>query len=217
VQIHPLGQENWSAIPGAANMDGDPAEEIVVVLGDTRLVIVDSETGEIQFDSQPYGWTDISVPGWTRNHNNDRYNYGYNVFCDEDGDGVYCAMFLVSVASVYVDDLAIVCLDRVSTAVPTAPSGTPLGLNLRTSYPNPSGARTRIDFSLPEPGHASLRVFDPEGRMVRMLVDGDLQAGDHMAVWNGEDDEGRPLASGTYYYELEADGRRTARTSVMLR
>ena len=53
----------------------------------------------------------------------------------------------------------------------------------------------------------TLRVFDMAGRLVRNLVTAEPHTpGRHEVVWNGRDDSGRQVASGTYFYRLEAGG-----------
>jgi flagellar hook assembly protein FlgD len=48
-------------------------------------------------------------------------------------------------------------------------------------------------------------VFDVAGRLVRVLVDGEAaEQGRHESIWNGRDDAGRRVVSGTCFYRLEA-------------
>ena len=53
----------------------------------------------------------------------------------------------------------------------------------------------------------SLRVYDVSGRLVDVLVDGEIaQPGRNEVVWRGRDELGRQLPAGTYFYRLEAGG-----------
>ena len=73
------------------------------------------------------------------------------------------------------------------------------------AVPNPFNPQTTIAFDLPRQTAVSLRVFDVSGRLVRVLLDGEIVTeGRHETVWNGCDDSGRRVASGTYFYRLEA-------------
>ena len=83
------------------------------------------------------------------------------------------------------------------------------GLVLEQNAPNPFGsaAGTEIRFSLSQAGDVALRVYDVLGRRVATLVDGDLPAGPHSVTWGGRNEAGQPVASGTYLYQLEAEGR----------
>ncbi|MCC6652306.1 MAG: carbohydrate-binding protein [Candidatus Eisenbacteria bacterium] len=83
---------------------------------------------------------------------------------------------------------------------------TPRAFGLSRSYPNPSNARTSIEYVLPAEGPVRLAVYDACGRQVRVLADRRMQAGTHMAAWDGRDDGGKRLASGVYFVRFEAAG-----------
>jgi hypothetical protein len=75
-----------------------------------------------------------------------------------------------------------------------------------SSYPNPFNAQTSIQFALPAAVRVNLSVFDVTGRRVRTLISGrELGARTHRVMWNGVDDRGTPLSSGTYFYRLRSD------------
>jgi hypothetical protein len=71
------------------------------------------------------------------------------------------------------------------------------------AHPNPFNPVTTIDFSLAADGRATIRVFDAAGRVVRTLVDGDIEPGEHEAVWDGTTDTGQRAASGVYFVKME--------------
>ncbi len=85
---------------------------------------------------------------------------------------------------------------------------------LAQNYPNPfsNGAKfrlagtpsTTISFAIPEASEVTLRIFNTQGQLVRTLVSGRLAGGRHQKIWNGTDDSGRQVASGIYYYQLQA-------------
>ncbi len=78
----------------------------------------------------------------------------------------------------------------------------PATFALHPCYPNPFNPATNIMFDLPRPGHVVARIYDVTGRVVRTLVDEDLPASVHVRRWDGTDDSGRRMASGTYYLRL---------------
>jgi hypothetical protein len=79
---------------------------------------------------------------------------------------------------------------------------------LGQNFPNPFNARTRIVFELPELQRVRLLIFDLRGRLVRTLVDAELDAGVHATDFDGRDDGGISVASGVYVYRLEtAEGK----------
>jgi len=88
---------------------------------------------------------------------------------------------------------------------------------LEQNYPNPFNPATVINFQIPRAGHVSLNVYDVSGRLVRRLVNGHRDAGPHAVEWNGKDDAGLTVASGIYFYKLNADNFVKTRRMVLLR
>ena len=89
--------------------------------------------------------------------------------------------------------------------------------SLLQNHPNPFNPSTTISFSLRERGAVSLAVYDVAGRLVRVLIDGVKEAGSHDVAWNGKDSAGRGVASGVYFYRLEAGEFIETRKMVLLR
>ncbi len=81
-------------------------------------------------------------------------------------------------------------------------------------YPNPFNPVTTISLALPEAGPVQVRVYDLQGRLVRTLVDGSRPAGEFDVQWFGRDDQGRSVASGTYFCRLR--GARVSDTRKLL-
>lgn len=82
---------------------------------------------------------------------------------------------------------------------------------LGRATPNPAHPGTRIPFRLEQEADVSLAVWDLNGRLVRQLVRGVRAAGSHAVDWDGRDDGGRDLPTGTYFYRLDVDGRPAGR------
>lgn len=85
------------------------------------------------------------------------------------------------------------------------------------SSPNPFNPRTRFSFDLPVDARVQLVIYDLQGRVVKVLADGQRSAGVHEFVWNGEDGAGARVASGTYFARLDTDRGRIVRKVVMLK
>ena len=83
-------------------------------------------------------------------------------------------------------------------------------------FPNPFNPRTRIRFEVPSPGRVQLAVYDLSGRVTRLLVDDYRTAGSYSANWNGRDDVGRKVASGTYLCRLTAAGESVVSKMVLV-
>ena len=91
----------------------------------------------------------------------------------------------------------------------------PAALALGQNYPNPFNPKTHIQFTIPNDGILSLRVFNSAGQRVRELIDGYRTAGLYRAEWDGRSDEGTAVASGTYLYRLELPAHGLTETRVM--
>jgi flagellar hook assembly protein FlgD len=83
--------------------------------------------------------------------------------------------------------------------------------------PNPFNPVTEIRFVLPKAMTVQLDVFAVDGRRVRRLVSGDRVAGPHTVRWDGRDEAGSSLASGTYRIRLRADGQVRSRAVTLLK
>ena len=81
----------------------------------------------------------------------------------------------------------------------------PMAFHLEQAYPNPFNPRTTIAFSLPHQEYVQISIFDLTGRQVRTLATRTFPAGDHSLEWNGRDDAGRTLASGSYLIRLKSE------------
>jgi hypothetical protein len=84
--------------------------------------------------------------------------------------------------------------------------------------PNPGqrGDEIRVTFGVGERSVVALRVYDPAGRLVRTLHQGELEPGAYAAAWNGHDQAGRAVPSGVYFYELRAGALRASRSVTWL-
>lgn len=108
------------------------------------------------------------------------------------------------------------------TSIPSGVSGKPdpkaYTLKLGPVVPNPiSNGNVSFRFSLPAAGNVSLEVFNVLGQKVATLVDGRVEAGEHVHNWNGSDASGRKLSSGVYIYQLKAMGRTLTRRMTVIR
>ncbi len=90
--------------------------------------------------------------------------------------------------------------------------------DLHQNEPNPFSGETAIRFSLESRLPVSLELFDPRGRLVRRLGNGNpRERGEHQIVWDGRDEQGRPLPSGVYFYKLKAGGKERSRKAILIR
>jgi len=82
---------------------------------------------------------------------------------------------------------------------------TPLTFGLSQNYPNPFNPTTRINYSLASSEEVSLEVFNINGQRVRSLLKSKkMVPGRHFVEWDGKNNSGASVASGTYFYRIEA-------------
>ena len=89
----------------------------------------------------------------------------------------------------------------------------PAALSLYQNFPNPFNPTTTIRYDLPTDCHVTLEVFDVLGRKITTLIDERQEAGVRTVAWHVDNG----IASGIYFYRLEADGSTVTRKMVILR
>jgi hypothetical protein len=91
--------------------------------------------------------------------------------------------------------------------------------SLSQNFPNPFNPTTTIRFKIRQSGRVKLEIYDVSGRLVEVLVDRDLaaKADVYEVSWQGKDRLGNDVASGVYFYRLEAPGFVKTRKLVLLK
>jgi hypothetical protein len=88
---------------------------------------------------------------------------------------------------------------------------------LHPNVPNPFNPFTTIAFDLAVPGRVTVKIYGIDGRLVTTLVDESYAPGRYSEVWNGRDDSGRTVASGTYVARMVAPDRTETRRMMLLK
>ena len=100
----------------------------------------------------------------------------------------------------------------------TAVGDLPVSPNLLyPAVPNPFNPNTDISFEMANAGHASLRVYNEAGHLIRTLVNGQYPTGRHTVTWNGCDSQGRAMPSGIYLVRLETESGIQSRKMTLVR
>jgi len=121
--------------------------------------------------------------------------------------------------SVDARDDANQALSLQGSVVQTAP-GSPALVSrsvLRSNVPNPFNPLTKVRFALSQAGRVDVKIYDVSGRLVRTLVSEVRTAGEHEVVWNGTDDNGRSVSSGTYLLRMQAPDRSESRRMTLIK
>jgi len=85
------------------------------------------------------------------------------------------------------------------------PSAIPIATVVSGNYPNPFNPTTTIKYSIKNPSHVLMGVYNSRGALVKMLVDAQKTPGFYQIIWNGEDDSENEVSSGVYFIVLKAD------------
>jgi flagellar hook assembly protein FlgD len=76
---------------------------------------------------------------------------------------------------------------------------------------------TEIHYQLPSEALVKIHVFNVAGQMVRTLVNGKENAGYKSVAWDGRSESGARVASGVYFYRLEAGSFAATKKMVVIR
>jgi hypothetical protein len=104
--------------------------------------------------------------------------------------------------------------------VTDTPAPLPRHVFLEQNYPNPFNPSTAMRFDVPAAQHLArvqLAIYDVHGRLVRVLVDRNVPAGQHRAEWNGTDAGGGRVASGVYIGRLRVGEEQQVRKLSLVR
>jgi hypothetical protein len=93
----------------------------------------------------------------------------------------------------------------------------PPAFELAQNYPNPFNQATQITYSLNQPGFAELEIRNLQGAKIRTLVAENQPAGTYHITWDGQDQAGQLVASGTYFYLFRRGSMQVVRRLILLR
>lgn len=93
----------------------------------------------------------------------------------------------------------------------------PLRFALGPAVPNPAKGSIAFSYDLPVETGVSLKVYNLSGQLVRTLASGSEQAGYKHATWDGRGEDGLRVASGVYFYRLEAGAFAATKKLVVIR
>jgi len=84
-------------------------------------------------------------------------------------------------------------------------------------YPNPSNNQTTIQVESLQLAEISIAIYDIKGKLLFRKSLGLLQPGQHEFIWNGNDSEGYPVSSGTYFVKVNSPNQSQTLPIVMLK
>jgi len=96
----------------------------------------------------------------------------------------------------------------------------PHGYHLQQNFPNPFNPSTTIRFEIAEEkagAFVDLSIYDLRGKLVRTLISRVPGEGRHAIAWDGKNDSGSPLPSGSYLYRLKVGDDQAVRKMIITR
>lgn len=93
----------------------------------------------------------------------------------------------------------------------------PKEFGLLQNYPNPFNPSTQIRYNLTKADNVVLTVYDVLGKEIRTLVNQKLNPGEQVAVWDGLDNGGKAVASGTYFVKLKTSSGVDSKKMTLLK
>lgn len=94
----------------------------------------------------------------------------------------------------------------------------PSDYKLSANYPNPFNPSTTFSFTLPADRTVSVKIYDVMGRLVNTLIANEhIARGTYEVTWDGTNDAGTSVASGTYFYTLEYGNFRQSRKMLLIK
>ena len=110
-----------------------------------------------------------------------------------------------SVSGLALTGITVSVDDNKTNSIPTV-------YDLFQNYPNPFNPSTLIKYNIPKAGHVTLKIYGILGNEIRTLVNGEKPAGSYNVEFNGSN-----LASGIYFYRLEAEDFVSVKKMILLK
>lgn len=141
-------------------------------------------------------------------------SYNYSNAANNSNDENALIVYSPRVANLYLQEwykrykvsggTAVIGIEQVSAEIPAK-------FELKQNYPNPFNPTTNIEYNVPKQSEITLKVFDVTGKEVQVLVNENQLAGTYRVNMKALN-----MASGVYFYTLDADGLRIDSKKMIL-
>ena len=91
----------------------------------------------------------------------------------------------------------------------------PNHVSISQNFPNPFNPATQFSYTLNESGTIFLGIYDITGKLIYTVYDGFQRAGNHNVLWDGLDQNKRPVSSGVYFYRLLTQSNTISKKMVL--
>jgi len=176
------GGETWSAstIPDSGEWVNGLA-----AIPNTNIIVGMDDKGVFATTNLGATWTQITAPEFSG-------DYMINgVFLNKD----FGYVFTQNSRVLRFKNQATSIRDQYANKVPAE-------FHLFQNYPNPFNPTTQISFLMPRSAEVKVVIYDMLGRKIRTVFEGQKGVGLHTVTWDGKNEFGIDVASGTYIYNL---------------
>jgi hypothetical protein len=110
----------------------------------------------------------------------------------------------VSVAKLILVDINKKKIGNLAIEIIYGETPLPLDYILFQNYPNPFNPSTAVQFQVPKTSDVTITVYDMLGQEVKTLFAGEVMRGNYTVDWDGFNNSGAKVVSGTYIYRMTA-------------
>ncbi|MBN2461837.1 MAG: T9SS type A sorting domain-containing protein [Candidatus Cloacimonetes bacterium] len=89
--------------------------------------------------------------------------------------------------------------------------------HLYQNYPNPFNPYTTISYLLAEVSSNTIKIYNIKGQIIKTFVNDVKSAGEHSVIWDGTDDNNKPVSSGIYFYKLKINDYEKTKKMILLK
>ena len=118
---------------------------------------------------------------------------------------------------ILADEQANAVPTEVKSAHITIEKALPTEYALVQNFPNPFNPETVIEYQLPEDSYVTITIYNVLGQEIRRLVDERMPGGFYTVVWDGTNGLGEYVASGIYFFRMQAGDFISVRKMMMLK
>ncbi len=159
---------------------------------------------------------DVTTGNTLFNKDDASFYYTNSVVWDADNDG----MLELSFAKYDYPSMENYIYEVYSTGVSASLNSEPihrLSFKLEQNYPNPFNPATTIQFNLNKAANVKIDIFNVEGKLINQIVNDYRKTGSHKVLWNGTNNKGDRVASGTYFYRITNDNNVQTKKMLLIK
>ncbi|MBN2028653.1 T9SS type A sorting domain-containing protein [bacterium] len=191
--------QGQTTITGTINIDTNPSQAVVEIF-------------KVKSDASGYGegkeFIDSTSPGGTGNWNIvvTGLAVGDSVTATTTDNGSNTSEFCQNVAVTAPTPV----LNEDKKLIPAT-------FYLSQNFPNPFNNSTKITYQLPIAGKVKLQIYNTEGKIVRTLVDGYKEAGEHTIFWNGLDNDKKCVSTDVYVIQIQTESFVSSKKALLIK